>query len=185
MNLILRAIRVLLTPQILLMVAKVYIPVLFPLTFLILLLARWLDGILGFQGGFLPTPYQYVLAVASFVLGFSIWSVAYASIVFEGKGSPSPTAGRTQQLVTTGIYSLCRYPSVWGKLFGVWAVGLALNSFTFTVILVPLLLAGSLFEKQWRQEPQNEAIFGDAYVRYSQKVPFFFPWRVFFPHRES
>lgn len=183
MHLLRRAIQVLFTPQILLMVAKVYIPVLFPLTFLIALLALWLDRVLGFGDGFLPDSWTWILAGASFALGSAIWSIAYASIVYEGKGSPSPTAGRTQHLVTTGIYALCRYPSVWGKLFGVWAVGLALNSFTFCVILVPLLLAGSLVEKIWRQEPQNEAIFGEAWVRYRQQVPFFFPWRVLVPRR--
>jgi protein-S-isoprenylcysteine O-methyltransferase Ste14 len=175
-----RVLSVLLTPQILLMLAKVYLPVLFPLTLLIALLALQLDGVLGFGGGFLPRPLNFWLAAASFGLGVAIWLVAYAAIVFEGKGSPSPTAGRTQQLVTTGIYGLCRYPSVHGKFWGVLAVGLALDSFSFCCILSPLLLAGSLVEKLWRQEPKNEAVFGEAYRRYRDEVPFFIPWKAFF-----
>lgn len=183
MSLARRAMAVLATPQILLMVAKVYIPVLFPLTFLILLLALWLDRLLGFGHGFLPPTVAWGLAITSFLVGSAIWTIAYAAIVFDGKGSPSPTAGRTQHLVTTGIYGLCRYPSVWGKTFGVLAVGLAMNSLSFCCILVPLLLAGSLVEKIWRQEPQNEAVFGDAWVRYRQEVPFFIPWKLLVPRR--
>ncbi len=183
MSLVRRAIEVVFTPQILMMLAKVYIPVLFPLTFLLALLSLAIDGYIGWEDGFLPYPVNLAAAALSFALGSVIWLVAYAAIVFEGKGSPSPTAGRTQQLVTSGIYSLCRYPSVHGKLLGVAAVGLLLNSFSFTFILVPLLLAGSLIEKLWRQEPQNEAVFGEAYVRYRQQVPFFIPWKIFLPRR--
>jgi protein-S-isoprenylcysteine O-methyltransferase Ste14 len=70
-----------------------------------------------------------------------------------GEGSPSPTAGRTEKLVTSGIYAYSRNPSLFGKLLGFIAVGLALNSITFCFILTPLLLTGSLLEKIWRQEP--------------------------------
>jgi protein-S-isoprenylcysteine O-methyltransferase Ste14 len=112
-----------------------------------------------------------------------IWLIAYAAIVFEGRGSPSPTAGRTQHLVTTGIYGFCRYPSVHAKFLGVLGLGVMLDCWTFTFVLCPLLLAGSLLEKQWRQEPQNEAVFGEAWVAYRRRVPFFIPWRVFLPRR--
>lgn len=179
-----RVLRVLVTPQILVMLAKVYFPVLFPLTFLLALGSLWADRLLGLPSLLAP-PWNLVAAAASFALGAAIWGIAYQALVYEGKGSPSPTAGRTQELVTSGIYGLCRNPSVWGKLFGVLAVGLALDSFTFTVILVPLLLAGSLVEKVWRQEPQNVAVFGEAYLRYREEVPLFVPWKVLVPRRRT
>ncbi|MBN1337514.1 MAG: hypothetical protein JXB39_16295 [Deltaproteobacteria bacterium] len=179
-GLLARVLRVLLTPQILVMLAKVYVPVLFPLTFLLALLSHRVDRLLGLPS-LLPHPWPLVAAVASFSLGATIWGIAYQALVYEGKGSPSPTAGRTVQLVTTGIYGLCRNPSVWGKFFGVLAVGLAIDSFSFTVILVPLLLAGSLVEKVWRQEPQNIAIFGEDYLKYRNEVPFFVPWKILVP----
>jgi protein-S-isoprenylcysteine O-methyltransferase Ste14 len=163
------------------MLAKIYLPVLFPLTVVIALLALKIDELLGMKGGFLPSPLNLWLAAFSFALGSVIWIVAYAAIVFEGKGSPSPTAGRTQQLVTGGIYALCRYPSVHGKFWGVLAVGLALNSISFCVILAPLLLVGSLVEKWWRQEPKNEDIFGEAWREYRARVPFFVPWKILLP----
>ena len=175
------------TPQILLMVAKVYVPVLFPLTFLIALLGialdRWLVAHLGLPPFLVPHPWNLVVGGALFVAGFAIWIVAYAALVFEGKGSPAPVAGRTQQLVTTGIYGLCRYPSVHGKFLGVIGLGVALDSWTFTFALCPLLLVGSLVEKAWRQEPQNEAVFGEAWVEYRRRVPFFIPWRLLRPQR--
>ncbi len=180
-----KSIGVLFTPQILHMLAKVYVPVLFPLTFLIVLLGLALDGWLGFPEVMLPTPLNWVVGGGLFVFGAVIWVVAYAAIVFQGKGSPSPTAGRTQQLVTTGIYSLCRYPSVHAKFYGVLGVGVALDSWTSTLILCPLLLTGSLVEKLWRQEPQNHAVFGDAWLHYRERVPFFIPWRIFVPHSRT
>jgi protein-S-isoprenylcysteine O-methyltransferase Ste14 len=178
-------VKVLFTPQIVQLLAKVYIPVLFPLTFLIVLLGFAVDGWLGLPERILDPPLNWVVGGALFGAGAVVWVVAYAAIVFQGKGSPSPTAGRTQQLVSTGIYSLCRYPSVHAKFLGVLGLGFMLNSASFTFVLCPLLLAGSLVEKLWRQEPQNHAVFGDAWLRYRERVPFFIPWRIFVPSRRS
>lgn len=174
-----RSVRVALTPQILLMVSKVYIPVLFPVTFLIALTAMNIDRGLGFADGFLPVPANYYVAAASLAAGLLVVGITYAELVFRGEGSPSPTAGRTQKLVRSGIYAYCRNPSVHGKLLGVLAVGFALNSFSFCFLLVPLLLAGSLIEKVVRQEPVLVEIFGDEYVQYQKEVPLFVPWKLF------
>lgn len=182
-SLLASAFRVVRTPQILLMVAKVYIPVLFPLTFLIALLSLRLDQALG-TPSFLPIPVNYGLAVASLVAGLAIVGVSYAELVFVGAGSPSPTAGRTMRLVRSGIYAYSRNPSVIGKLLGVLAVGFLLNSFSFCCILVPLLLTGSLIEKVWRQEPVLVEIFGDEYERYRAEVPLFLPWTFFLPRKQ-
>lgn len=173
------AVRVVFTPQILLMVTKVYIPFLFPLTFLISMLALWLDAQLGFGAGLIPGPANYYVAGGLMAIGLGFVGVTYAELVFEGKGSPSPTAGRTLHLVRSGIYAYSRNPSVIGKLLGFLSVGVALNSFTFVVILAPLLLTGSLIEKVVRQEPQLIEIFGEEYEAYRREVPLFFPWRLF------
>jgi protein-S-isoprenylcysteine O-methyltransferase Ste14 len=152
--------------------------VLFPLTLLISLASLQLDRALGFGGGFLPTPANFGIAIASLVAGLLVVGITYAELVFRGEGSPSPTAGRTMKLVRSGIYAYCRNPSVHGKLLGFLAVGFALNSVSFVFILAPLLLAGSLYEKVWRQEPVLVEIFGDEYVRYQQEVPLFVPWKL-------
>jgi protein-S-isoprenylcysteine O-methyltransferase Ste14 len=176
-----RIVKAALSPAILGMVTKVYIPTLFPLTFLIALSALWLDGVLGFGGGFLPTPANYGIAAASFVLGALAWIVTYEQLVHMGDGSPSPTAGRTQKLVIRGIYAHSRNPSLFGKTLGVLAVGFALNSLSFCVILVPALLVLSLIEKVVRQEPQLVEVFGEEYEQYRKDVPLFIPWKFFLP----
>ena len=173
------AVRVVFTPQILLMVTKVYIPFLFPLTFLISMLALWLDGVIGFGAGLIPAPANLWIAGFLLVSGLAFVGVTYAELVFEGRGSPSPTAGRTLHLVRSGIYAYSRNPSVIGKLLGFLSVGVALNSFTFVAVLAPLLLTGSLLEKVWLQEPQLIDIFGEDYQKYRREVPLFFPWRLF------
>ncbi len=170
--------RAALRPAIVAMVAKVYIPVLFPLTFLISLLALWMDARLGFGDGFLPHTANFLIAACSFVLGAALWLWTYEQLTRMGEGSPSPTAGRTQKLVVRGIYAHSRNPSLFGKLLGVLAVGFALNSFSFCFILVPLLLIISLAEKVWRQEPQLVEVFGEDYERYRKEVPLFIPWKL-------
>lgn len=175
-----RMARVALSPPILLMVSKVYVPVLFPLTFAIGWTALTTDAALGW-GPFLPTPANYAIAAASLLAGLLVVAHCYADLVVEGGGSPSPTAGRTQRLVIRGLYGHCRNPSVHGKLLGVLAVGFALNSPAFCFILLPAILAVSLTEKVVRQEPQLVAVFGEDYERYRQNVPLFLPrlrpWR--------
>lgn len=183
-------IAVALSPAILGMVSKVYIPVLFPLTFGIALLALKLDRLLaGFRlwPGFpelLPEPANHAVAALTFLVGVAAWLLTYEQLVSRGKGSPSPTAGRTTELVVSGVYAYCRHPSIWGKLIGVFAVGLALNSFTFCFVLVPLLLTVSLLEKVYKQEPQNIAIFGPDYAAWRSQVPLFVPWGLIFPSRK-
>jgi len=167
------------------MVCKVYVPTLFPLTFLIALGAMKLDAILGFADGWLPTPANYAIAAVVFVLSALIWLWTYQQLTVLGEGSPSPTAGRTQKLVTSGIYAHSRNPSLFGKLGGVFAVGIALNSISFCFIIIPLLLAGSLAEKVIRQEPQLVEVFGEPYVRYQKEVPLFIPWKLFLGRRNS
>lgn len=181
-----RIVKAALSPAILGMVTKVYIPTLFPLTFLIALSAMWLDGVLGpllglGGGGFLPTPANYYVAAGSFVLGAILWIFTYEQLVHMGEGSPSPTAGRTQKLVIRGIYAHSRNPSLFGKTLGVLAVGFALNSLSFCVILVPALLCLSLIEKVVRQEPQLVEVFGEEYEQYRRDVPLFIPWKLFLP----
>ena len=175
--------RAALRPTILNMVAKVYIPVLFPLTFLIALTALKLDALMGFNEGFLPVPLNYMIGLSSLILGALLWLWTYEQLTRLGEGSPSPTAGRTTRLARAGIYAHSRNPSLFGKLLGVLSVGFVLNSISFCGILVPMLLAGSLVEKVVRQEPQLVEVFGEEYEQYRKEVPLFIPWKLFIPSR--
>jgi protein-S-isoprenylcysteine O-methyltransferase Ste14 len=185
MSLALRIVKAGLSPAIVGMVTKVYIPMLFPLTFLIAMVAVGLDGALGLDGGFLPSPANLWVALGSFALGTVLWLWTYEQLTTRGEGSPSPTAGRTQKLVINGIYKHSRNPSLFGKTLGVLAVGFALNSASFCFVLVPLLLIGSLVEKVVRQEPQLVEIFGEDYERYRDETPLFLPWTLFLPKRSK
>jgi len=163
------------------MVAKVYVPVLFPLTFLIAWLAVGLDRWLGWDGGFLGSPVRWIAAATSLAVGLTVVGLAYADLVEQGSGSPSPVAGRTRRLVVSGLYAHCRNPSVWGKLAGVLSVGFALDSPSFCFLLMPVALGISLVEKVVRQEPKLVAVFGKDYEAYRSHVPLFIPrltpWR--------
>jgi len=165
------------------MVVKVYIPILFPLTFLICLFSTFLDEKLGFGAGIISQPLNYFIAGSTFLVGGLFWLWTYEQLSRVGEGSPSPTAGRTIKLVKTGIYAFSRNPSIFGKLLGFLAIGIAINSFSFCFILAPMLLTGSLVEKVWRQEPQLVELFGDEYETYRKEVPLFIPWKIFLPKR--
>ena len=168
-----------LQPQITMMVAKVYLPILFPITFFICLLVHKIDVYLGYTNGFLPNPLNFGVALFLFGSGVILWIWTYEQLVRLGEGSPSPVAGRTLKLARTGIYAYSRNPSVFGKLFGFVAVGVALNSISFCFLLTPIILCGSLIEKVIRQEPQLIEIFGEEYEQYRKEVPLFFPWKFF------
>ncbi|MFM7200830.1 MAG: methyltransferase family protein [Myxococcota bacterium] len=174
--------RVITEPELYQMVVRIYFPILFPLTFLIVLLALALDRALGWTQ-LLPSPLNLWAAAFSFLMGTGIWLWSYRDLVYGGEGSPSPAIKRTQKLVTWGIYAYCRNPSIHGKLLGVLAVGLLISSPSFCLVLVPLLLAGSLIEKVWRQEPVLVELFGDEYLAYRQRVPLFLP-RLWVPAAE-
>jgi len=169
-------------PDLYQMVIRIYFPILFPLTFLIVLTAMALDGAMGWTQLFSP-PLNHWVAGFTFVTGALFWVYTYAALVYGGEGSPSPSIRRTQRLVTWGIYARCRNPSIHGKLLGVLSVGFWMNSPSFSLMLVPLLLTGSLFEKVWRQEPVLVEIFGDEYLEYRKRVPLFLP-RIFVPAEE-
>lgn len=169
------------SPAILLMVSKVYVPVLFPTTWLIAWTSLRIDRALGLEAGLFPWPTNFAVAAVSLLLGLLIVGLAYTDLVELGEGSPSPTAGRTRRLVVRGLYAHCRNPSVHGKLLGVLSVGFALNSPAFCFMLIPPILALSLIEKVVRQEPQLIEVFGAEYEEYRKHVPLFIPrlrpWR--------
>lgn len=168
------AVKVLAEPDLYEMLLRVYLPILFPLTFLIVLLARTVDAAFGWAP-VLPTPLNFVVAGALFAAGALVWVYTYATLIKVGDGSPAPVVRRTQRLVTSGIYAYCRNPSVHGKLLGFLAVGVAIGSPTFVYVLAPFILVVSLLEKVVRQEPQLIEVFGDEYLAYRDQVPLFVP----------
>ena len=170
-----RAVGVIREPDLYQMVLRVYLPILFPLAFLITLAALEIDALLGLSP-LLPEPLNRVLAALSLVAGAVVWILSYSTLVQDGDGSPAPVVRRTQRLVTSGIYAYCRNPSVHGKLLGFLSIGLFVNSTAFCLIVTPAILTVSLIEKVVRQEPQLIDFFGDEYLAYRDSVPLFLPF---------
>ncbi len=169
-------------PSIYRMVGLVYIPILFPLTALLVWVGTRVDRALGLSPWPLP-PWNWLGCAVAEALGLLWVGWCYSYLVHDAGGSPAPFLGRTQKLVKDGPYQLMRNPSVWGKLAGVMGVGLAVQTPGFLLLVCPLLVAGSIFEKAWRQEPVLHQLWPEEYAEYCRVVPRFFPrpssvWKV-------
>ncbi|MCZ7582440.1 MAG: hypothetical protein M5R36_03390 [Deltaproteobacteria bacterium] len=70
--------------------------------------------------------------------------------------------GYTKNLVTTGIYSWIRHPSVIGKLIGVIGLGVLLQTPGFLVAIVPMLLVYSYVTNVHVQERYCVRNFGGS-----------------------
>ncbi len=88
-------------------------------------------------------------------------------------GLPEVAEGRSDKLITEGIYDKIRHPRYVGILFEVSAFALFANYLAVYVVIiaaVPLLYLIALLE-----ERELLARFGDEYQRYMMRVPRFFP----------
>ncbi len=106
-------------------------------------------------------------------LGFSLWSVAAQWLA--GRGTPSVKAP-TQQLLTSGPYRWCRNPIQLGAVLyilglGSWYDGVLTGALAATAgLLVGILYLVRIEEKEL------EIRFGQSYLEYKRKTPFFIPF---------
>lgn len=152
----------------------IYIPLLIPFTLALIYIGIKVDNLL-----MLPQvifyPFNLFCSSLFFILGLIIVLWSYKYLVYEGKGSPCSYAGHTQKLVKNGPYSLVRHPSIIGKFLGIIGLGLLSKSFSFTFIIAPLLLIGSLIDKILREEKILARLFKEEYIDYKKNVPFIIP----------
>lgn len=125
-----------------------------------------------------PIRFPYNLIIFGIILivsGVSLLWV-YSYLILEGEGGPCPPfTSKTRRLVVTGPYHYVRHPSILVKLFGVIGLGIAFRSLSFLIIVIPILLAGSLYNN-WRfQEIPLREKFGKKYVDYRNSTPALFP----------
>jgi protein-S-isoprenylcysteine O-methyltransferase Ste14 len=139
-------------------------------------LGRWVDKHVFHLPDFVPWPWNLVVFALCISAGgcFLVW--CYSFLILEGEGGPVPPfSSKTKRLVKTGPYSVVRHPSILAKLLGVLGLGVYFNSVTFTFLIVPLLLAGSLITNYFWLERPLMAFFGEEYARYRSQTPLFIP----------
>ncbi|MGV8118377.1 MAG: methyltransferase family protein [Candidatus Xenobiia bacterium LiM19] len=156
------------------MVLPGYIFVLIPTAVGLAFLGRYIDGRLGLKP-FVTPPLSFILFALFTAVGFSIVFWSYTYLVIEGQGSSATHLGGPTQMVTTGPYALVRHPSIAGKFLGVLGLGCLFGSVTFTFVILPLLLTGSLVHNRINQEKYCVKCFGEDYERYREQVPMIIP----------
>lgn len=120
----------------------------------------------------LTHPWELCIGLPLCILGSALY--LWTIILFaKAKGTQVPLVP-TQQLVTTGPYSITRNPMVTGVIGVVTGVGIMLNS--LTVILVGLVVPVIyLIYIKLVEEKELEARFGEAYSAYKKRTAFIIP----------
>jgi len=140
---------------------------------LLVVLARWVDGLLGFPKLF-GSPWNVVVSVPILVIG--LFLVLWSNLRFlKVKGTPVPF-NPPPKLVTTGPYAYARNPMVTGVFLLLLGLGIFLGSITLVFLLTPLVILLIVWELKAIEEPELEKRLGKEYVEYKNRVPMFFPW---------
>ncbi len=138
------------------------------------ILSLWLDKII-FNGYEFPRVVNFIF----FVIGFALLRAVF--IVSKNTGRTLAKYGRkgdlprmeTNVLVTQGVYSLMRHPMHLGLLFFPLAVAFISASISFILIVAPAEMLLMIIMIFLIEEREAIAKFGDAYLEYKKRVPFF------------
>ena len=152
----------------------IHVGILIPATSVIAYLATRLDALLGWER-FLSFPLGLSLFAVLFPLGVFIVWYTYGYLAIMGDGSPATHLGGTKNLVTTGIFSVCRHPSIIGKFMGVVGFGLLVGSPFFFFLIIPALTTYSLLAVRFLQEKLCVKLWGDDYLAYRKSTPLILP----------
>lgn len=158
-----------------LVLLPIYLLGLIPGATLLALLARRIDDLAGLPP-ILPFPWNLVVFGVCLLVGGSIVAWSYTYLILEGEGGPVPPFSmHTRHLVTEGPYRLVRHPSIIGKLIGVIGLAVAVGSWVFLLVGIPLLVGWSLY---WNRRGQDEYLlrtYGEEYRRYRDSTPLVVP----------
>jgi protein-S-isoprenylcysteine O-methyltransferase Ste14 len=103
--------------------------------------------------------------------------ILYCSGLFArlGKGTPVPIQP-PEHLVIRGLYRYCRNPMYVGQV--AILLGLFLYRGELALLLYAAFWAGAVERYViWREEPELQRRFGEAYARYTESVPRWVPRR--------
>jgi protein-S-isoprenylcysteine O-methyltransferase Ste14 len=122
---------------------------------------------------FLPIPLNYFPGILLLAIGFylALWAIVAEFKI--GEGTPLPLMP-TQKLVIKAPYTFCRNPMSLGTGFLLLGFGIIFNSPSFILISICLLFLLLTYIKNV-EEKELEARFGQNYVDYKKRVPFFIP----------
>jgi len=114
--------------------------------------------------------------LVSAVLGIILLVLAFRAAANGGRELTKGRVGNiprmeTNQLVTIGIYSCMRHPMLFGLTLLPLGWALLLGSPTFIMLVAPLEMLFIIVMVLIFEEMEVSKKFGDAYVRYRQKVP--------------
>jgi protein-S-isoprenylcysteine O-methyltransferase Ste14 len=167
----------------------IHLCILIPASVLIAVLSRRADRAFGWQPLPPAYPWNVVLFALLFLGGLLLVWWSYGYLMLKGEGSPASHLGGTTRLVTSGIFSVIRHPSVVGKLMGIVGLGFLFRSPFFTCIVIPFLLLYSIITNRYLQERYCEEKFGEAWRAYCREVPMLIPrprrvWRLLTQRRQ-
>src|SRR5271165_4639574 len=127
----------------------------------------WLNNrFAGFEPGLL----WLGVAVTFAGVAFSIW----ARVRLGGNWSSSVTLKRGHELIVEGPYRWVRHPIYTGMLVGLIGSALALGE--WRGLLAVAIATASLWRKLQLEETVMRGQFGDAYMRYAERVPALIPF---------
>lgn len=123
---------------------------------------------------------RLLLSLPIFLLGvvFAIWSNVF--LLDKGKGGPVEAFGiaispKSQFLVTSGPYRLCRHPMVFGTICLYSALSIFLNSLHDLVVVFCIIPCFVVFLK-YSEEKRLIRDFSDVYLAYKRNVPMIVPF---------
>ncbi|MEA2063034.1 MAG: isoprenylcysteine carboxylmethyltransferase family protein [Gemmatimonadota bacterium] len=140
---------------------------------LFVLVAMWLDRVLGFPAFFIGQPWHILLGISlgGGGLFLGLWCVF---LFFQTGGSPVPF-NPPQRLVCRGPYAIVRNPMLSGLFFLLFGLGFCFRSISLVCIFTPLFVILNYLELKNVEEPELEKRLGEQYVEYKRRVPMFVP----------
>lgn len=123
----------------------------------------------------------FCLLVSCFGLAIRMYAVGCAP---RGTSGRNVREQRANTLNQTGIYSLVRHPLYLGN-FIIW-LGISLFTGSWWLVLITLVVFWFYYEKiMFAEEEFLRRQFGDAYLKWAERTPAFFPTKLHFwkpPH---
>jgi protein-S-isoprenylcysteine O-methyltransferase Ste14 len=116
---------------------------------------------------------ERLLGFVPLALGLAVILWCFIDFVRRGRGTPAPY-DPPRELVVTGLYRFVRNPQYVGAVLVVIGEGLLTGAVGLFGYAILLALGYHLFVRYY-EEPTLSRLFGEAYGRYCEAVPRWFP----------